>query len=103
MKGQIINLGDGVEDDLEWRLYDYMVALAKEKGIDWAVENAWGENTVVIGGVAYEVQWQYVGLEPTDYKEVVYPQGELEYEPVGPWYWEYDGPDFEVSSYWREH
>lgn len=100
MKGQVINLDEGVEDDLEWRLYEYMVALAKEKGIEWAVENQWGENTVVIGGVAYEVQWQYVGLEPEDYEEKVYPQGEIEYEPVGPWSWEYGSPDFEVSSYW---
>lgn len=104
MKGQIINLGDGIEDDLEWKLYDYMTTLATEKGIDWAVENQWGENTVVIGGVAYEVQWQYVGLENEDYEAVPNPEtGCTEFIPVGEWYWEYDNaPDFEVSSYWRD-
>ena len=101
MKDQIINLGDGTEDDLEPRLYEYMTSLAKEEGIDFAVENPWGENTVVIGGTAYEVQWQYVGLEPADYKEAPNKEtGEMEYEPVGPWSWDYGGPDFEVSSYW---
>lgn len=104
MKGQIINLGDGVQDDLEWKLYEYMVALAKSEGIEWAVENAWGENTVVIGGVAYEVQWQFVGLENTDYELVQNKEtGQTDYIPVGEWFWEYDdAPDFEVSSYWRE-
>lgn len=104
MNDQIIYLGEGTEDDLEWRLYHYMVELAKEKGIEWAVENTWGENTVVIGDVAYEVQWQYVGLEPEDYEEVPNKEtGESDYKAIGPWHWEYDNePDFEVSSYWRD-
>ncbi|QHS01723.1 hypothetical protein CPT_CIP9_187 [Enterobacter phage vB_EclM_CIP9] len=44
MKDLVINLGDGSENDLEPRLYQYMTNLALEKGIEWAVENAWGEN-----------------------------------------------------------
>ncbi|QBQ79137.1 hypothetical protein MM02_00087 [Escherichia phage vB_EcoM_MM02] len=96
LSGQTIYLGDGNEDDLEYKLYEYMVSLAKEEGIDFAVANHWGENTVVIGGTAYEVQWQYVGLEPEEYNVT----DDGKWIPIGPWSWNDDEPDFEVSSYW---
>lgn len=104
MKDEIITLSEAKsEEDLEWMFYDFMVKRANELGIDWAVQHQWGENEVVIQGVAYTVQWQYVGLEPSDYKEQPNKEtGEVDYIPVGPWTWEYDGPDFEVSSYWRD-
>ncbi|HFG0935053.1 hypothetical protein HWC54_gp073 [Klebsiella phage Marfa] len=104
MKDEIIVLNEAKgEEDLEWMLYEFMVKRANELGIDWAVQNAYGENEVVIKGVAYTVQWQYVGLEPADYKEIYNKEtGEVDYDPVGPWSWEYGGPDFEVSSYWRD-
>ncbi|UIW11370.1 MAG: hypothetical protein [Enterobacter phage ENC9] len=101
MKDLVINLGDGSENDLEPRLYQYMTNLALEKGIEWAVENACGENDVAIGFAVYRVQWQFVGLECDDYEEVPNPEtGCTEYKPVGEWYWEYGGPDFEVSCSW---
>lgn len=102
IKGEVITLVNvGTEDDLEVLLYEYFTGLAKELGIEWAVENPWGENTVVFAGKAYEVQWQFVGLEPADYKEVPNKEtGEVDYVPVGPYTWDYGGPDFEVSSYW---
>ena len=93
---QTIFLGDGTEDDLEYKLYEYMVWLAKAEGIDFAVANQWGENTVVIGGTAYEVQWQYVGLESEEYDVT----DDGKWIPIGPWSWNDDEPDFEVSSYW---
>ncbi|QIN95507.1 hypothetical protein [Yersinia phage vB_YenM_P8] len=98
LDGQTIYLGDGKEDDLEYKLYEYMVALAKEEGIDFAVANPYGENTVVIGGTAYEVQWQYVGLESEVYEE----DKHGDWHPMGPWYWDDGEPDFEVSSYWSD-
>ncbi len=95
---QTIFLGDGTEDDLEYKLYEYMVWLAKAEGIDFAVAHPYGENTVVIGGTAYEVQWQYVGLESEEYEE----DKHGDWHPVGPWYWDDGEPDFEVSSYWSD-
>lgn len=101
MKDEIINLGDIHEDELEVELWRFMVQRAKERGIEWAVENQWGENQVIISSGLYTVQWQFVGLEPADYKEVPNKEtGEMDYEPVGPWSWEYEDPDFEVSCSW---
>lgn len=96
LKGQTIYLGDGNEDDLEFKLYEYIVALAKEEGIKFAVANPWGENTVVLGDIAYEVQWQYVGLESEEYDVT----DDGKWHAIGPWFWDYGEPDFEVSSYW---
>ena len=33
LDGQTIYLGDGNEDDLEYKLYEYMVALRKKKAL----------------------------------------------------------------------
>ena len=53
MKDEIIVLNEAKgEEDLEWMLYEFMVKRANEFGIDWAVQNAYGENEVVIKGVA---------------------------------------------------
>lgn len=98
MKNEVINLGVGKADDIEVLIYDFMVKRAAEKGIEWAIENQWGENEFVLNGIAYTVQWSYVGLESEEYEE----DDKGEWHPVGPWYWEYDGPDFEVDSLWTE-
>ncbi|AAD42480.1 MULTISPECIES: hypothetical protein [Bacteria] len=95
---QIIFLGDGTEGDLEYKLYEYMIWLAKAEGIDFVVSNPYGENTVVIGGTAYEVEWRYVGLKSEEYDVT----DEGKWIPIGPWFWEHGEPDFEVSSWWCE-
>lgn len=95
MKDKIIDLGDFDFDDLEDLIFEYMVDLAYKNGIDWVANgNEWGENIFILSSVKYKVQWTYVGLESVDYIE-----NEVgEYVPVGGWLWEYDAPDFEVSS-----
>lgn len=90
----------GDQVDLECCLKDEMIKRASN--IQYAVDNPYGEFLVRQGEELHRVQWQYVGLEPEDYEEQVMPQGEIEYVPVGNWFWEYGSPDFEVSCSRRE-
>ncbi|AHY25044.1 hypothetical protein AVV36_gp082 [Pectobacterium bacteriophage PM2] len=95
MKDKIIDLGDFDIDDLEDLIFEYMVGLAYKNGIDWVADgNEFGENIFILSGVKYKVQWTYVGLESVEFQE----NDEGDYVPVGGWYWEYDAPDFEISS-----
>lgn len=86
--------------ELEGLLYKAMYERAR-LDIQYAIDNQWGEFIVKMGDTLMAVQWQYVGLEPEDFIEVEGPEGEQKWEPVGPWHWEYDGPDFEVSCAWK--
>ncbi|AJD81896.1 hypothetical protein YenMTG1_086 [Yersinia phage vB_YenM_TG1] len=83
------------EDDIEHLLYVAMTKRAT-KDILYAIKNPWGEFVVNINGEEYGVQWQYVGLacysEPASSDEPI---------DVDNWYWEYGGPDFEVSCLWK--
>lgn len=81
--------------ELEGLLYEAMCERAKD--IQYAVDNPWGEFLVAMGDTVMAVQWQYAGLEPEDFVE----DDKGEWQPVGDWYWEYDGPDFEVSCAWK--
>lgn len=81
--------------DIEHLLYVAMTERA-EKDISYAIRNQWGEFIVNANGEEYSVQWQYVGLacysEPATADETI---------DVDNWYWEYGGPDFEVSCMWK--
>lgn len=85
--------------ELEGPLCEAMCDRAKAD-IQYAIDNPWGEFIVQMGDALIGVQWQYVGLEAEDYEEHEV-DGQLEWLPIGDYYWEYDGPDFEVSCAWK--
>lgn len=92
----------GDQIDLETWLADVMIERATAD-IKYAVANQWGESRIKLGDEVHHVQWQYVGLEAEDYEEKYNEETQqLDYVPVGDWFWEYDGPDFEVSCSWLE-
>lgn len=91
----------GDQIDLEHLLAVEMIRRASED-IQYAIDNQWGEFRIRQGDEIHGVQWTYVGLEPEDYEEVMTEDGRLDYKPIGPWHWEYGGPDFEVSCSWLE-
>lgn len=87
--------------DVESELFAVMVERAS-KDIQYAINNPWGEFRIKANGKVWGVQWQYVGLENTEYEDYEDEYGEVKFTPVGEWYWEYETPDFEVSCMWKE-
>lgn len=87
------------QSELEALLYKAMTERAR-LDIQYAINNPHGEFVVQMGDRNVGVQWQFVGLEAEDWEEVEKVGGECEWVPVGQWYWEYGGPDFEVSCAW---